>query len=67
MIRSGNIQGVLADGAVREQVAAMLADRAGAILPLLSATDPDARFWLEKVLTVNTTAAGGNASLLAEI
>ncbi len=67
LIATSDIDGVLADGAIREQVASLLAKRGGAILPLLSAHDAADRFWVEKVLTVNTTAAGGNASLLAEI
>ena len=61
------IDGVIADGALRERVGALLAKRDGPILPLLSADDADARYWIEKVLTVNTTAAGGNASLLASV
>lgn len=61
------IDGVIADGALRERVGVLLAKRDGPILPLLSADDADARYWIEKVLTVNTTAAGGNASLLASV
>mgnify|MGYP001801095909 CR=1 FL=1 len=36
-------------------------------MPLLSAEDATERFFLEKVVTVNTTAAGGNALLLADL
>ena len=60
-----DIQGIVADGQVRDMVARHLADRAGTILPLLSAEDEAYRFYLERVVTVNTTAAGGNAALLA--
>ena len=60
-----DIQGVVADGQLRDEVAKYLADRPGAILPLLSATDEPYRFYLERVVTVDTTAAGGNAALLA--
>jgi len=60
-----DIDGVVADGAVRTRVARMIATRPGAILPLLSAYDDAKRFCVEKTVTVNTTAAGGNASLLA--
>jgi len=62
-----DIEGVIADGALREVAAMAAAKRDGAILPVLSVEDEDARFWVEKVLTVNTTAAGGNASLLAAV
>ncbi len=62
-----NIDGVVADGAMRDLAAVALAARAGAILPLLSATDAVERFYVEKTVTVNTTAAGGNASLLAQV
>jgi RHH-type proline utilization regulon transcriptional repressor/proline dehydrogenase/delta 1-pyrroline-5-carboxylate dehydrogenase len=61
------IDGVIADGAMKARAGAALARRDGAILPLLSVEDADTRFWVEKVLTVNTTAAGGNASLLATV
>lgn len=62
-----DIDGVLVEGALRAVVAERLAHRDGPILPLLSVKDADSRFWIEKTVTVNTTAAGGNASLLAEI
>ena len=42
-----------------------LCQREGAILPLLSAFDAPERFYHERTVTINTTAAGGNASLLA--
>ncbi|MEM9146566.1 MAG: bifunctional proline dehydrogenase/L-glutamate gamma-semialdehyde dehydrogenase PutA [Pseudomonadota bacterium] len=42
-----------------------LAARNGPILPLITADDPDERLQLERHLCVDTTAAGGNASLLA--
>lgn len=60
-----DIDGVVADGAIRALAADKLATRVGAILPLLSARDPVERYYLERVITVDTTAAGGNASLLA--
>jgi RHH-type proline utilization regulon transcriptional repressor/proline dehydrogenase/delta 1-pyrroline-5-carboxylate dehydrogenase len=44
-----------------------LAAREGPILPLITADDPPGRFQLERHLCVDTTAAGGNASLLAEV
>jgi len=47
-----------------------LAQRQGAILPLISAADAANptqlyRFAAEQTLTINTAAAGGNAALLA--
>ncbi|MGF1444855.1 MAG: bifunctional proline dehydrogenase/L-glutamate gamma-semialdehyde dehydrogenase PutA [Pikeienuella sp.] len=44
-----------------------LAGRPGPILPLLSAADPIGRYQIERHLCIDTTAAGGNAALLAEI
>jgi len=59
------LRGVIADGKIRETVAHALAHRDGAILPLLSLKDSAARFMVERAVTIDTTAAGGNASLLA--
>ncbi|MBC6412801.1 MAG: L-glutamate gamma-semialdehyde dehydrogenase, partial [Hyphomonadaceae bacterium] len=59
-----SIEGIVADGGIREHVAAVACRREGPILPILSATDPIERFLHERTLTINTTAAGGNASLL---
>ncbi|GMG85301.1 bifunctional proline dehydrogenase/L-glutamate gamma-semialdehyde dehydrogenase PutA [Paralimibaculum aggregatum] len=42
-----------------------LAARPGPILPLVTSEDPPERLCLERHLCVDTTAAGGNASLLA--
>ncbi len=41
-----------------------LARRSGIRIPLLDADTPLARFSLERVVTIDTTASGGNASLL---
>ncbi|MER2507560.1 MAG: hypothetical protein ABTQ27_02245, partial [Amaricoccus sp.] len=43
-----------------------LAARAGAIVPLETALIAPERYCLERHLCIDTTAAGGNASLLAE-
>jgi RHH-type transcriptional regulator, proline utilization regulon repressor / proline dehydrogenase / delta 1-pyrroline-5-carboxylate dehydrogenase len=59
------VHGVLADGKGRDLAANFLAWRAGAIIPLLSAHDDPERYFHERTLTIDTTAAGGNASLLA--
>jgi RHH-type transcriptional regulator, proline utilization regulon repressor / proline dehydrogenase / delta 1-pyrroline-5-carboxylate dehydrogenase len=61
----GNYDGIIADGDIRGQIADILARRAGAIVPLLSARDDPERYYHERTLTIDTTAAGGNASLLA--
>jgi RHH-type transcriptional regulator, proline utilization regulon repressor / proline dehydrogenase / delta 1-pyrroline-5-carboxylate dehydrogenase len=61
----GTLDGVVADGARREPIAQILAVRAGAIIPLLSSHGDYWRFFHERTLTIDTTAAGGNASLLA--
>ena len=44
-----------------------LAERAGPIMPLVTALDDPAAFWHERHLCIDTTAAGGNASLLAAV
>ncbi len=60
-----NIDGILADGNVRRAISGNVARRSGAIIPIMSIHDPVERFFHERTLTINTTAAGGNASLLA--
>ncbi len=59
------VDGVVADGIDRDLAANHLARRKGAIIPLLSAYDDPERYFHERTLTIDTTAAGGNASLLA--
>lgn len=61
------LKGVVADGRIRPLIASMLARRAGPILPLLSRRDDVERYFLERVVSIDTTAAGGNASLLADV
>jgi RHH-type transcriptional regulator, proline utilization regulon repressor / proline dehydrogenase / delta 1-pyrroline-5-carboxylate dehydrogenase len=60
-----NYHGIIADGGHRNEVANILAIRPGAIIPLLSLNDDPERYFHERTLTIDTTAAGGNASLLA--
>jgi RHH-type transcriptional regulator, proline utilization regulon repressor / proline dehydrogenase / delta 1-pyrroline-5-carboxylate dehydrogenase len=62
---TGPLDGVVADGGARADVASALALRDGPILPLLSAQGDFWRFFHERTVTIDTTAAGGNASLLA--
>jgi RHH-type transcriptional regulator, proline utilization regulon repressor / proline dehydrogenase / delta 1-pyrroline-5-carboxylate dehydrogenase len=61
----GMADGVISDGDGRERIARFLARRPGAIIPLLSVADDPERYFHERTLTIDTTAAGGNASLLA--
>jgi len=44
-----------------------LSRREGPILPLETAVIAPSRYWIERHLCVDTTAAGGNASLLASV
>ncbi len=58
------------DAALARAVLRRLAQRSGAILPLITAADAanprqQYRFAAEQTLTINTAAAGGNAALLA--
>jgi RHH-type transcriptional regulator, proline utilization regulon repressor / proline dehydrogenase / delta 1-pyrroline-5-carboxylate dehydrogenase len=59
------IDGVIVDGPLRPAIAKSLAVRKGAITPCLSVDDDPERYFHERTLTIDTTAAGGNASLLA--
>lgn len=60
-----DIDAIAADGRMRSLVASIASQRTGSILSILSGRDPIERFLHERTLTINTTAAGGNASLLA--
>jgi len=53
------------DGEEARPYAQALAAREGAIVPLITAADPLAFLTLERHLCIDTTAAGGNAALLA--
>ncbi|MHA7888691.1 bifunctional proline dehydrogenase/L-glutamate gamma-semialdehyde dehydrogenase PutA [Roseicyclus sp.] len=53
------------DGDSARAVAVALASRAGALVPLVTEADPVPRLVLERHLCIDTTAAGGNAALLA--
>ena len=64
-VLSEDIQGVISDGPERDEVAKQLCLRKGAILPILSIHDDLERYFIERTRTIDTTAAGGNASLLA--
>ncbi len=53
------------DAQARREILNCLANRAGAITPLLSSEDAPWRFAVERTLTINTTAAGGDVRLLS--
>ncbi|MFT5707100.1 MAG: RHH-type proline utilization regulon transcriptional repressor/proline dehydrogenase [Oceanospirillaceae bacterium] len=55
-----------ADAENSKQYRIALAQRQGALLPLINETSPE-RYILERHLCVDTTAAGGNASLIATV
>ena len=59
------VAGFILDGSHRAYIAEHVARRAGAILPILSVNDDPERFFHERTISIDTTAAGGNASLLA--
>jgi RHH-type proline utilization regulon transcriptional repressor/proline dehydrogenase/delta 1-pyrroline-5-carboxylate dehydrogenase len=54
-----------ADGETARACATALASREGALVPLVTEADPAPRLVLERHLCIDTTAAGGNAALLA--
>lgn len=60
-----DIDAVAYEGPDSFAIAKHLCLRDGAIIPLLSESDDAERFCVERTLTIDTTAAGGNASLLA--
>lgn len=54
-----------ADQQTLQAIRKALADRQGALLPLITEWDQAERFVIERHLCIDTTAAGGNASLIA--
>ncbi|MBI1392085.1 MAG: bifunctional proline dehydrogenase/L-glutamate gamma-semialdehyde dehydrogenase PutA [Alphaproteobacteria bacterium] len=67
LISNPRIAGIAFDGAMADvsHLGVCLADRDGPITPLLSAHDPVWRYGVERTLTINTTAAGGDVRLLS--
>jgi RHH-type proline utilization regulon transcriptional repressor/proline dehydrogenase/delta 1-pyrroline-5-carboxylate dehydrogenase len=59
------VAGFMLEGNERQYIAGLVARRKGAILPILSIFDDAERFYHERTVSIDTTAAGGNASLLA--
>jgi len=66
-ILDSRIKAVVFDGAEtsRRDLLLTLARRDGSIAPLLSSVDDPWRFAVERTLTINTTAAGGDVRLLS--
>jgi len=67
LLRHEAVRAVAFDGppAARRALRARLAERSGSICPLLNSTDEPWRFAVERTLTINTTAAGGDVRLLS--
>ncbi|NOX96367.1 MAG: bifunctional proline dehydrogenase/L-glutamate gamma-semialdehyde dehydrogenase PutA [Alphaproteobacteria bacterium] len=67
LLLDNRIRAVVFDGNAdaRAKIEAVLAQRNGPIIPLLSSLDEPWRFAAERTLTVNTTAAGGDVRLLS--
>jgi len=67
LLADERIRAVVYDGGggARQEILNCLAGRAGAITPLLTSRDAPWRFAVERALTINTTAAGGDVRLLS--
>jgi RHH-type proline utilization regulon transcriptional repressor/proline dehydrogenase/delta 1-pyrroline-5-carboxylate dehydrogenase len=61
------VRAVVFDGGAhtRREILNCLAARTGAITPLLTSEDAPWRFAVERTLSINTTAAGGDVRLLS--
>ncbi|MDX1576019.1 MAG: aldehyde dehydrogenase family protein, partial [Kiloniellales bacterium] len=57
----------LGDAAAVARLRVIIAERPGPRLPLIETLDDPERFVTERVISVDTTASGGNATLLAEM
>ena len=55
-----------ADDATLRTIRQALSARNGAIIPLLTAPEDNARLRVERHVCIDTTAAGGNATLMAQ-
>lgn len=62
---SADINGVMAEGSAQNQAAKIVWNLDGPIHPILSKNAEPERFMIERTVSINTTAAGGNATLLA--
>ncbi len=59
------VQGVVVPAGKVQTTAELIHWKGGPILPIFTPGDDPERFFLERTLTINTSAAGGNATLLA--
>lgn len=64
--RLEGLDAVLCRGAACRDVRQALAERAGALVPLLTDAEDQLPLLVERHLCIDTTAAGGNAQLLAK-
>lgn len=62
---NADLAAMVCDNDDRSNLAARLMLRTGPIIPMLSAHNAPTRFMVERTVSIDTTAAGGNASLLA--
>ena len=60
-----DINGIVVEGPAQNKVTEFVWNLEGPIHPILSKNDEPERFIIERTVTINTTAAGGNATLLA--
>jgi len=67
ILHDDHLSGVIFDGSKsgRDALTSVLAARKGAIIPVLSSHDQPNRYAVERTLTINTTAAGGDVRLLS--
>ena len=66
LLRDSRVRAVVCDGAgARKALEKALCGRDGALAPVLSSRDAPWRFAVERTLTINTTAAGGDVRLLS--
>ena len=63
-IQDIQIDGIVTDEPRQEKAIALTRSAEGTIVPLLFPADELERFCLERVVTIDTTAAGGNATLM---
>ena len=64
---NAEIDGVILEDADLQAFQRTIANRQGALLPVLSADAEPWEFLLERTVTINTAAAGGNASLFGRL
>ena len=67
LLLDSRLRGVVFDGSheAYSQLADILSKREGSIIPILSGRDDPHRYAVERTLTINTTAAGGDVRLLS--